>query len=461
MSIQCVPPPMGHQRGFGLSASGVSGRASQVTRSGRGYSVFTLLGFCFLMAGCGASMQSVSTSSTPITMLQASPGSASFEDASIEQSNKASFFNPSPQPANAQQSVAGLGFFPEGNNSLHAGIAPGTTYSMAGFKAMDGSTDSGEFAAADSEAQHVAQGDARDSRESTDPSLRISASSLNFGNVTSGSSVTQSVQLSSEGSGTVMVTSATITGTGFSVSGPAFPVTLSRHQAMTLKVMFAPAKTGAATGTLTITSNSSSNSTATVALSGTAEATTTTTPTLTVSTSSLSFGTVDDDSLATLPVTLTSAGTAAVNVSSATVSGTDFSFSGATFPLTLNPQQAVSLEVTFAPTQGVAETGTLTIGSNSSTNPTATVGLSGTGQHWVAISWTAPSSSPVPITGYDVYRSTAGSSTYTLLNTAIITGTSYSDTAIQSGVEYSYYLESVASSGAQSAPSQSVSVTIP
>ena len=396
MSMQCVPPPMGHQQGFGFSASGVNGdRAPRVICSGPGRSVFILLGLCILITGCGTSIQSLSTSSIPVTMLHASPGSASFGDISA------------------------------GRPSLNS----------------------------------EAKGDAGGAGGSTDPSLRIGASSLNFGNVANGSSATQSLRISSGGSGTVTVTSATITGTGFSVSGPAFPVTLSRHQAVTLEVTFAPTKTGAATGVLTIDSNSS-NPTATVTLSGTAEAATTT-PSLTVSTSSLSFGTVDDDSLATLPVTLTSTGTAAIVVSSATISGTDFTFSGATFPLTLSPQQAVSLEVTFAPTQGVAETGMLTIDSNSSTNPTAAVNLSGTGQHWVAISWTAPSSSPVPIAGYNVYRSTRGSSTYTLLNAATITGTSYSDTNVQNGVGYSYYVESVATSGAQSVPSQSVSVTIP
>jgi fibronectin type 3 domain-containing protein len=158
---------------------------------------------------------------------------------------------------------------------------------------------------------------------------------------------------------------------------------------------------------------------------------------------------------------LTSTGTAAVTINSATIAGTGFTFSGATFPLTLNPQQAVTLEVTFAPTQGVPATGTLTISSTSSTNPTATVSLSGTGQYWVALSWSAPTTSPVPITGYNVYRSTGGSSTYTLLNTSVLDGTSYSDTNVQSGVEYSYYVESVAASGVQSTASQSVSVTIP
>ena len=53
--------------------------------------------------------------------------------------------------------------------------------------------------------------------------------------------------------------------------------------------------------------------------------------------------------------------------------------SGATFPVTLNPNQSVTLNVQFDPTAAGAATGQLTIQSNSSTNGTAVVSLSGTG----------------------------------------------------------------------------------
>jgi hypothetical protein len=686
VSIKCVPSPMGREYGFGFSASRVSSRRAQPFTSSSQGCVFLWLAFCLFAAGCGVSVQSASTASTSTAMLQASPGSVSFGDVSVGQTatNEVSLHNPSQQAVNiAQLGVTGQSFFIEGNNALPVTIAPGATYNFeVGFKPAADSAYSGELTAMDSAAQNVAQVDMRGSggsRGDSDPSLRISTSSLNFGDVTDGSSVTQQVRLSSGGRGPVTINSVSIRGAGFSFSGPAFPVTLSHHESVTLEVKFAPTKAGTATGELVIDSNASSDSTATVSLSGTGEASTAptttptltvstsslgfgtvtdgssdtlpvtltstgtaavtinsvtnsgtgfsfsgatfpltlspkqsvilevkfapttpgadtgalvidsnsssgptatvslsgtgaattttptlavsasslsfgsvtdgssdtlpvtltstgtaavtissvtssgtgfsfsggtfpltlspkqsvilevkfapttpgadtgalvidsnssskptatvslsgtgtapaTTPTLTLSTSSLSFGTVDDDSSDTLPVTLTSSGTSAVNISSVTISGTGFSFSGATFPLTLNSQQAVTLEVKFAPTQGVAESGSLTIKSNSSTNSTATVSLSGSGKYWVALNWSAPTSSPVAITGYNVYRATAGSTTYTLLNPSAIAGTSYSDATVQPGVGYSYYLKSVAASGAQSTPSTSVSVTIP
>lgn len=166
-------------------------------------------------------------------------------------------------------------------------------------------------------------------------------------------------------------------------------------------------------------------------------------------------------SSATLPVTLTSSGTTAVAVSSAAVSGTGFTVSGATFPVTLNPNQAVTLTVKYAPTTGGAVTGKLTITSNSSTNPTANVSLSGTGMHSVKLSWQAPTSSPVQVTGYNIYKATAGSSSYQLLSSTPSSQLTLTDSNVVSGTAYSYYVESVDSAGAQSGPSNVIKVTVP
>jgi hypothetical protein len=78
-------------------------------------------------------------------------------------------------------------------------------------------------------------------------------------------------------------------------------------------------------------------------------------------------------------VIFTDSGTAAVTISAETLTGAGFSVSGATFPVTLNPKQAVTLTVGFDPTAAGATAGQLTITSNSTTNPTAVVSLSGTG----------------------------------------------------------------------------------
>jgi hypothetical protein len=293
------------------------------------------------------------------------------------------------------------------------------------------------------------------------PTLTVNLASLSFGDVTVGSSSSQSVTLTSTGTGPVQVNAAAISGTGFTVSGASFPVTLNPKQAVTLTVQFKPTTAGAVSGKLTINSNSSTNSTAVVSLSGTGAATT---PQLTLGSSSLSFGNVTVDSSSTQSVTLTSSGTGPLTINAATVSGTGFTVSGASFPVTLNPKQSVTLTVQFKPTTTGAFTGKLTITSNSSTNPTATASLSGTGageQHQVDLSWSEPSNSPVPVTGYNIYRALGGGSAYQLLNSSVGTQTTYVDSTVQSGTTYSYEVKSVDSSGVESSPSNAINVTIP
>ena len=62
-----------------------------------------------------------------------------------------------------------------------------------------------------------------------------------------------------------------------------------------------------------------------------------------------------------------------MTISADTVSGTGFTVSGATFPLTLNPNQTATLTVQFDPTAAGAASGSLTLTSNSSTGTSTAV----------------------------------------------------------------------------------------
>ncbi|MGA8111537.1 MAG: choice-of-anchor D domain-containing protein [Acidobacteriaceae bacterium] len=101
--------------------------------------------------------------------------------------------------------------------------------------------------------------------------MTVSASSLSFGNVNLNTSSTQALTLISTGASAVTITSATMTGAGFTVSGSGFPVTLNPGQTLTLQVRFDPTTAGAVTGSLAIASNSTGGGTTVVSLSGTGE----------------------------------------------------------------------------------------------------------------------------------------------------------------------------------------------
>lgn len=100
---------------------------------------------------------------------------------------------------------------------------------------------------------------------------------------------------------------------------------------------------------------------------------------LSISATNVAFGDVVVNTAAIQPVTLTSTGTVPLTINGATLTGAGFTLPGAAFPATLNPGQQVTLNIEFDPTAVGAATGQLTITSNSSTNGTAVVDLTGTG----------------------------------------------------------------------------------
>lgn len=185
------------------------------------------------------------------------------------------------------------------------------------------------------------------------------------------------------------------------------------------------------------------------------------TPGLTLQSTSVSFGDVTVNTPATQTVLLTSSGTAPLTISAASVTGAGFSLTSPSFPLTLQPGQTATLNIQFDPAAAGAVTGTVTLTTNTSSG-SASIKLSGTGaagSYEVELTWNAPTDSADPIVGYDIYRAVSGSTSYQLLNTSV--ATSYTDTTVQNGTDYTYYVVSVDASGNQSAPSNLFSASIP
>jgi len=301
------------------------------------------------------------------------------------------------------------------------------------------------------------------------PVLGISANNLTFGAVPVNSAVTHPLVLSSTGTMPVTISAASLTGTGFAITGEGLPVTLAPGQTTTLSVQFDPGAAGAETGQLSLNSNSSNGTSMVVGLSGTgvpgltalsctsgsiigsgtdsctvtlnaaaasggfavslassnslvtvpgsvtvaagatsasftanispvnsAESATLTASVgtsaetfglqliasaakLSLSSSSLSFGKVNVSAAATQSLTLSSTGNLPLTINAASLSGSGFAATGATFPMTLSPNQTATLNVQFDPTAAGAASGSLTFNSNSSTGSSTAVELSGTG----------------------------------------------------------------------------------
>jgi hypothetical protein len=205
--------------------------------------------------------------------------------------------------------------------------------------------------------------------------LSPSPSPAAFGNTTVGGHQTTTVTLSNSGGTDLIITSATMSGAGFSMSNLALPITLNPESSTSATITFAPTGVGNFSGSVTFsTTADQTNSTVVLNLSGTGVAPGTLNP----NPASLAFGSVQVGSSTSLSETLTNTGGSSVTITQANLTGAVFSVSGLTLPLTLAGNQSVTFTATFTPTSAGAASGNLSVVSNASNSPLS-IALSGTG----------------------------------------------------------------------------------
>ena len=219
-----------------------------------------------------------------------------------------------------------------------------------------------------------AAGKSSNAAAATGPSIEISPSTVSFGDLAVGQSATKTVTVTNDGTGVLTVSAISVTGTGFSASGPKLPMSLSAGQSTSISAVFKPTAGNAETGTITITSNAE-GSPSRIALSGTG--TTTSATELTATPTSIAFGSVAVGSEATQTIKLENTGSGAIAISKVAFSGTGISVSGVTAPMTLDGGKSASLTVTYKPTSPTTLTGSVTVTSNAS-DSSMVIGINGT-----------------------------------------------------------------------------------
>ena len=204
--------------------------------------------------------------------------------------------------------------------------------------------------------------------------ITANPSSQSFGNVQVGNNKSLSQTLTNSGGSSLTISQATVAGSGFSMSGLTLPLTLNPSQSTSFTLKFTPSSGGSLSGSLSITSNGS-NPTLTVPLTGTGVL-----PPgpLSPNPASLSFGSVQTGNSKTLSETLTNSGASSVTISQANVTGSGFSITGLSLPVTLNAGQSTTFNLLFSPQSSGAVAGNLALTSNAS-NSTLNISLSGTG----------------------------------------------------------------------------------
>ncbi len=162
-------------------------------------------------------------------------------------------------------------------------------------------------------------------------------------------------------------------------------------------------------------------------------------------------------------VTLSNTGNATLSLTSITTTGTnagDFAQTN-TCGSSVAAGANCAIAVMLTPSGGGTRTATLSISDNASGSP-QTVQLSGTGTHYVVLSWTA--SATAGIFGYDVYRGAASTGPFSQLNSSPISDAAYTDEKVQAGQTYYYVVSAIASdssSQTESANSNVASAAVP
>jgi hypothetical protein len=207
----------------------------------------------------------------------------------------------------------------------------------------------------------------------TQGGLSANPASISFGSVIDGASASLPVTLTNTGTANVAISSHSITGTGFTLTGWSAPASLTPGQTTSFTVTFAPATSGSTTGSVSINSNAPGSPLA-INLTGSGTATQ---ATMTLNPSPVAFGSVSVGGSLSQTVTVTNTGNRTLNITAATISGSGFTTS-LTAPKSVNAGASTTFTVTFAPTTVGSATGSIQIVSNAPGSP-VTLSLSGTG----------------------------------------------------------------------------------
>ncbi len=214
------------------------------------------------------------------------------------------------------------------------------------------------------------------------PRIEVQPSEVLFDATLPGAQNTKTATVKNRGGGVLVIDSMEIGGAtpadfDFAIDG-AFPVSLAPGEWFAVQVTFAPGATGDHSGILSVFSNDRAEPQVdvplmTATLAGDIDATP----------NPLAFGTVTVGNPSTQPITVTNVGSAPLTVTGAAIgagSSAEFTLpANPAFPVTLQPGDATSIPVRYAPTAATAASGTVDITSDDPDEATVTVALSGNG----------------------------------------------------------------------------------
>ena len=207
------------------------------------------------------------------------------------------------------------------------------------------------------------------------PALEVSVSALAFGDQRVGTiSEPRTLLVRNTGTGSLKITGVSVSQRAFTLSSTA-PFELAPAETRALSVSFAPTTVGPVTAELTLKSNDVSRPTTPVALSGTG-----TDSQLSVSATAVDFGAQRVGTPVVREVVVSNTGGSVLKVSTIAINaGTPFTVTP-NAPFELAPGASQDLSVTFTPPSAGDFTASLTVVTDATSMPEATVSLAGKGE---------------------------------------------------------------------------------
>jgi len=195
--------------------------------------------------------------------------------------------------------------------------------------------------------------------------------SLSFGSVNAGITSSKSVTLTNSGSANVTISQVTVSAKDMTTSGVTTPLTLAPGQTQTMNVAFKPSAAETVSGNITVTSTLGTSTVVSVSGTGIQAA-------ISLTPSSANFGSVTVGSTNSQTILVTNTGTGVLTITQASVTGSGFSTTGLTLPLSINPGLSSTFNAQYQPAAAGSASGSITIVSNAASSPSV-VALTGTG----------------------------------------------------------------------------------
>jgi Abnormal spindle-like microcephaly-assoc'd, ASPM-SPD-2-Hydin len=214
---------------------------------------FTILAAGLSLTGCGL----VGDSGGGTRAMTVTPPAASFGDVTVktDATQTIKILNTGTRELKIfSADIAGTGFSLSGL-TVPTKLAVGASMNFnVAFKPMVGGAEKGTLSIKTNAGESPASVNLSGTGVEESIKLKVSETSLSFGNVLVSSSETKDVKITNSGNANVTITGVSVSGPGFSVSGGS-NVTLAPNQSETVTVKFNPKSKGSLSGALTVSSN--------------------------------------------------------------------------------------------------------------------------------------------------------------------------------------------------------------